>query len=166
MPDLFIPKNLQESNDVPTVSSYLEDGNDFLISGSYNDAKNSFEKVIGLNHQSFDAWLGRGYALEGLTRYQSALESYEKAIVLSKNQEYAWAAYAGRGRVSLELQLYQVAERAFEKSIELFDGVGSGTNEDLINIYTGLLQAKQNLGDEFGAAAAEDMVKELNIGYN
>ena len=51
MPDLFIPKNLQESNDVPTVSSYLEDGNDFLLSGSFNDAKRSFEKAIELNHQ-------------------------------------------------------------------------------------------------------------------
>lgn len=162
MPDLFIPKNLtDESKEIPTVSSYVQNGNDLLAGGSFDAAKKSFEGAIGLNSLSFDAWLGRGYALEGLKRYQSALESYEKAIELSRNKELAWAAYAGKGRVSSELQQYPVAKDVLEKSIDLFNSPKSGTTEDLVSLYEELAKVKQNLGDEAGASAALKKAEEL-----
>jgi tetratricopeptide (TPR) repeat protein len=167
LPDLFIPKiQTGESEEIHTVSSYVQDGNDLLASGSFDAAKRSFEGAIGLNSRSFDAWLGKGYALEGLKRYQSALESYEKAIDLSKNKVLAWAAYAGKGRTSFELQQYQVAGDAISKSIDMFDRSKSGTTEDLINLYLGLAKAKEKLGEEADASYAHKMADELKTEYN
>lgn len=162
LPDFYYPRNLTgESEESPSVSSAIQKGNDLLASGSFTEAKKSFEDAIGMNSRSFKAWLGRGYALEGLKRYQSAHDSYDTAISLSGNQEAAWAAYAGKGRVAFELHQYQVAETALEKSIEKFADTESGTPEELIDLYLVLAETKEKRGDESGAIAALRMGEDL-----
>lgn len=162
LPDFYYPRNVtSERDEIPTVSSAVNEGNDLLAAGSFNEAKKSFEEAIGLNFRSFDAWLGRGYALEGLKRFLSALESYDKAIALSGTKDSAWAAYAGKGRISLELHQYEDAEKAFEISIEKLNSSESGTTEELIDLYIGLAEAKENLGDEYGASVALREAEEL-----
>jgi len=166
LPDLFIPKNLTgKSEEIPTVTSYVQEGNDLLASSSFEAAKESFDGAIVLNSRSFDAWLGKGYALEGLKRYQSALESYEKAIGLSNNKVRAWVAYAGKGRALLELQQFQAAGDAFAKSISMFDRSKSGTVEELSDLYRDLAKAKAKIGDEVEASYAQRMADELMPGY-
>lgn len=165
LPDLFIPKNLTgDSEEIPTVTSYVQQGNDLLDSNSFEAAKTQFDGAIGLNSRSFDAWLGKGYALEGLKRYQSALESYEKAIELSNNKIRAWAAYAGKGRALFELQQYQTAGDAYEKSISMFDRSKSGTTEELSVLYRELAEVKAKVGDEAEASYAQRMADELKPG--
>jgi tetratricopeptide (TPR) repeat protein len=149
LPDFFIPRNLtdEEEEVVPTVSSYVATGNNHLAGGAYNEAKQSFEGAIGLNINSFDAWLGRGHALEGLKRYQSAEESFDKAIRLCRNKDLAWAAYAGKGRVLLELYQYEESVKAYKKAITEFLSVDKGSRDDLINLYLGLAKAEEKVGN-------------------
>jgi tetratricopeptide (TPR) repeat protein len=165
-PDIFIPKNLSgQSEPVPTVTSYVDEGNDLLASSSFEAAKRSFDGAIGLNPRSFDAWIGKGSALEGLKRYQSALDSYDEAIGLSHNKVKAWAAYAGKARILYELQQYQAAGDAYAKAISMFDRSKSGTHEEFMNLYLGLAKAKEAVGDEAEASYARGMADELGAGY-
>ncbi len=149
LPDFYYPRNISEVHeDLPTVTGSIASGNDMLAGGSYLDAKTQFEKAIAINSRSYEAWLGRGYALEGLKRYQSALESYEKAILYSTNKESAWAAYAGKGRTLLALNQYELAEKAFENSIQKLEQTGVGYNEELVDLYSGLAGIQERKGAE------------------
>lgn len=147
LPDFFFPRDEDsESKELPTVTSHVKAGNDLLAGGAFLDAKRSFESAIALNPSSYEAWIGRGFAMEGLDRYQSALESYEKAISLSARKETAWAAYAGKGRMSLNLNQYADAEHAFERAITLFDQDPLGTSDDYQQLTEGLAEAKAKIG--------------------
>jgi len=149
LPDFFYPRNISEvHDDLPTVTGSIASGNDMLAGGSYLDAKAQFEKAITINSRSYEAWLGRGYALEGLKRYQSALESYEKAILYSTNKESAWAAYAGKARSLLALNQYDAAEKAFESSIQKLEQTGMGYNEGLVDLYSALAGIQERKGSE------------------
>lgn len=148
LPDITyprIPTNLEDIK--PDVSSLISQGDRFLASGSYADAKNVFEEAINLDSDSFDAWLGRGQALEALNRTLSAEDSYTKAISLSDNAANVWAAYAGKGRTLSAQNRYQDAVKAFNRALSLF-GDGIGSTDDLTKIYTGLAFAQQKLGNQ------------------
>lgn len=147
LPDFFFPRDEDsESKELPTVTSHVKTGNDLLAGGAYLDAKKSFESAIALNPNSYEAWIGRGFAMEGLARDQSALESYEKAISLSARKETAWASYAGKGRMSLNLNQYADAEHAFERAITLFDQDPLGTSDDYQQLTEGLAEAQAKQG--------------------
>lgn len=147
LPDFYYPKNVTDGNkENQAISELIIEGNNLLNTDSFHEAKNKFEEVIERDPDSFDAWLGRGHALVGVKRYQSALESYEKAIVLSGNEESAWSAYAGKGSVSFELHQYQQAKEAFEQSIDLVKRSKSNKTEVMINLTTDLSKAMENLG--------------------
>lgn len=142
LPDFFFPRDENSETELPTVTSHVTAGNGLLAGGAYLDAKKSFESAIALNPNSYEAWIGRGYAMEGLGRDQSALESYEKAISLSARKETAWAAYAGKARMSLNLQQYTNAVHAFERAIALFDQDPKGTLDEYQHLTDGLATAK------------------------
>jgi len=151
LPDFYYPRNISGSGDeTPMVSSSLNKGNKLLSSDSFIEAKQYFEEAIRLNPRSFDAWLGRGYALERSKRYQSAVESFQNAISLSGNEESAWAAYAGLGRVSLALGQYQTAEQAFQTAIKMMEEMGYTDTSDMQSLYDELAEARQKQGEEFG----------------
>jgi tetratricopeptide (TPR) repeat protein len=151
LPDFYYPKNISGSDShIPPISSSINKGNELLSSDSFLEAKQHFEEAIRLNPRSFDAWLGRGYALEQSKRYQSAVDSYQTAISLSGNEESPWAAYAGLGRVSLTLGQYKTAEQAFQTAIEMIEEMGSADATDMQNLYDELAEARQKQGEEFG----------------
>jgi tetratricopeptide (TPR) repeat protein len=156
-PDFYTPSNKSTTEVIiPSVSSYLTAGNNLLIAGSYSDAKHDFESAIGLKPDSYEAWLGRGMALEGMKRYQTAIDSYEKAISLSESETGAWVAYAGKGRVLIHLQKYEDAVKAFETAIDEFSRSGSLDIEDLVHMYEKLASAQEMLGN---TSAAEDAAR-------
>ena len=162
IPDSYIPKNVTSNGEEkPTLKSYINSGNTLLVSGSFAEAKQSFENAITLNPESFDAWTGRGMALEGLKRYQTALDSYERAIGFSDSKSNVWLAYAGKGRVSYKLQDYLTASKALETAIDEFAGSGESNIEDLISMYEKLAEAKQKLGEEDAAADAMKKAQDL-----
>ena len=162
LPEYIYPKNINATKEVkPTTSSYISNGNSLLTGGSYAEAKQNYESAIKLSPQSFDAWVGRGYALEGLKRSQTALDSYEKAIGFSASTKYAWTAQAGKGRMMSILQRYDDAAEAFRAAIDAFEGPGAGTPEELIKIYLELAEAAQKSGDTEGSSAALSKAEEL-----
>jgi tetratricopeptide (TPR) repeat protein len=164
MPAFYIPKNTtgQTGEVRPTAGSHISEGNNLLISGSYADAKRSFENAINLKPESFDAWTGRGMALEGLKRYQTALDSYEKAISFSDpDEDAAWIAYAGKGRVCYHLADYKTALNAIEEAIERFAGSGESNIDDLIHLYEKLADIEEKLGNEAAASDAREKAGDL-----
>lgn len=161
-PDFYKPSNTSTTEVIiPSVSSYLTAGHNLLIAGSYADAKRDFESAIGLKPDSFEAWLGRGMALEGLQRYQTALDSYEKAISLSESEAGAWVAYAGKGRILIHMQKYSQAVEALQTAIDEFTLSGSLNIEDLIHMYEKLAVAEEKQGNITAAAEATEKAQSL-----
>ncbi|MDD1729014.1 MAG: tetratricopeptide repeat protein [Methanospirillum sp.] len=152
LPDYYYPRDTTGvDEESPAFSSAISKGNELIAGGSYIEAKGQFEEAIGLNPRSYEAWLGRGLALEKSKRIQTALESYQHAITLPDIWESAWAAYAGIGRTSLVLGRYQSAQEAFKEAIGLVkDGISSD-QAALPDLYDGLAEAQQKLGDYSGS---------------
>jgi len=151
LPDFYYPRNISGTDyEIPTVSSSIAKGNNLLASESYLEAKRQFEEAIRLKSNSFDAWLGLGYALEGSKRYQSAVDSYKTAISLSGGKESAWEAYAGLGRVSLALGQYQAAQQAFQTAIGMGEDMGYADTEKMQDLYEKLADVREKMGSGFG----------------
>lgn len=162
LPEYYLPRNTTgEQVNVPTASSYISSGNNLLVSGSFADAKLAFENAVQLKPGSYDAWVGRGLALEGLKRYQTAIDSYEKAIGFAPDDGSSWIAYGGKGRVSLELNKYQDASDALERAIDEYARSGASNMDDLSSLYSHLAEAKNKLGLNAEATAAKEKVQTL-----
>jgi tetratricopeptide (TPR) repeat protein len=54
----------------------------------YNEAIKTFDKIIELNSDYFEAWTGKGEVYEAMERFDDAKTCYEKAIALGENK---WA---------------------------------------------------------------------------
>ena len=145
----------------PFTTNYVNIGKDYLAAGSYIDAKTAFDTAIGREPELFDAWLGRAYALEGLKRYQAAVESYDTAIQVSKSHKNSYYAYAGKGRSSLETQKFQDAYDACTVGIETYHQVKAENTDELKNMYSVLADAADHLGLATEAADARQMAEEL-----
>lgn len=155
LPEFFYPEDINVTKvEEPDPASYVAYGNSLLEAGSFAEAKQNFETAIGLAPDSFDAWLGRGYALEGLNRTQTALDSYEKAIGFSNVSDYDWAAFAGKGRALLVLQRNADAVGAFRSAGAALESQKTGTSEEQISVYLGLAEAAQKSGDLEESSAA------------
>jgi len=165
MPDYYLPPNT--TNDevrVPTYSTYISTGNKLLTSGSYAEAKSAFENGIQKNPESFDGWIGRGLALEGLNRSLTSIESYEKAISYAPDDGSSWVAHAGKGRVLLEMNRYQEAVDSLEAAINEYTRSGSSNLDDLVSIYNHLAEAKNRLGLKDEAEEAKNKATNLKSG--
>lgn len=117
------------SNDPENVTAWYSKGYAFYKwgkasknSSKYEEAIQSFEKVIELN-QSFvgaypnrNAWSLKGDALFALNRTNGALKSYEKAIELNPNDESSWV---GEGKAYRMLCMNDEAAKAYDKAIAL-----------------------------------------------
>lgn len=138
----------------PTYKEYLKDGWGYIEAQNYADAKTSFEKAINLNQTSYDAWYGKGLALENLKRYLSAIESYNKAISNSKKAGDSWEVYAGLGRTYLATNQYEKSKEAFNSAITLYEKARAHNSDELSEIYSNLAQVLEKLGDTQGAKDA------------
>jgi len=165
LPDYYLPPNT--TNDqvrAPTATSHLTNGNKLLTSGSFAEAKIAFENAIEVKPESYDAWVGRGLALEGLNRDMTAIESYEKAISYAPNDGSSWVAHGGKGRVLLNLNKYQEADDSFETAIEEYARSGSSNMDDLTSLYNHLAETKTKLGLVDEATAAKEKAGTLKAG--
>ncbi|MDD1728901.1 MAG: tetratricopeptide repeat protein [Methanospirillum sp.] len=162
MPDYYLPPNTTSDEvRVPTATSYINSGNTLLTSGSFAEAKGAFENAINMKSDTYDAWVGRALALEGLKRYQTSEESYRKAISLAAADGSAWVAHAGVGRVLIELKKYEDAAASLETAIDEYAKSGSTNIDDLASIYNHLAEAKNKLGLADEAAAAKEKASSL-----
>ena len=159
-PKLFRGAEL-EVNMSQFTTNYLNNGKDYLVAGSFNDAKSSFDTAIGRDPESYDAWLGRAYSLEKLNRYQTAVESYDTAIKFAKLNKNRYLAYAGKGRSALETQNYQGAADAFERSISEYQSYTLNNLTEMSYLYEGLADARVNLGEQTEAVEAKKKAEDL-----
>ena len=84
--------------------------------GWYEDALESFGKVLSVRQDDPLAWFGKGQALASMGRYQEALEPFDKAIGYDKGFHDAWNK---KGAVLAGLGHYQDAIEAFDTGLSL-----------------------------------------------
>lgn len=51
-----------------------------MMQGIYAEAISSFDRLVKINPNNYDAWFNRGFILGKLGRYKEAINSYHKAI--------------------------------------------------------------------------------------
>ncbi|HWQ68231.1 MAG TPA: tetratricopeptide repeat protein [Methanospirillum sp.] len=141
--------------------SYVNTGKELLAASSFADARLYFEEATTFEPLAFEAWCGRGYALEGLMRYQTALSSYDYAISYAKESKYAWVPYAGKARSLLETQQYQKATTAYNLAITKYTDSGADASSDLGNLYAGLAESYQKQGNTEKEAEALKKAEEF-----
>ncbi|NLV25889.1 MAG: tetratricopeptide repeat protein [Methanomicrobiales archaeon] len=132
---------------VPTYQNYVTEGWAYLEAGSYRDAGKSFEKAINLNSTSYDAWYGKGLALENQKRYLSAIDSYTRSLSYSKKPETSWGPNAGLGRSYLLVQQYEKARDVLTLAISQYEQAEELLPEELASMYRNLAKALEVLGE-------------------
>jgi len=95
---------------------YYNRGIEFYFKGKYEEALESFNKVIELKPDFAKAWFNKSVILGKLARYNEALEACDKAIQLSPDFAEAWN---NKGAILGELGKYKEALEAINKAIEL-----------------------------------------------
>ncbi len=85
---------------------FFKAGEDFMITGNYEDAVDQFSKAIELDPDYTNAYLARAEAYEKLNKLQDAYDDYNRAFVfLPKEEEVAYHL----GKLSNELGEYERA---------------------------------------------------------
>ncbi len=130
----------------PTYANYIDEGNTALSGGAYREAIKAYESAIAIKPKSFDGWLGKAQALEGLKRYQSAIDAYDTALGYRSTSEGVWMAYGGKARCSLELNQFKEAIGLFEKAITSYENSGADDEEAYQALLDGLDEANSQYG--------------------
>ncbi len=112
----------------------------------YSEALNTYEKAIQINPDSaWQAWLGRGQALDKLGKNQEALESFDRVLSFNPAASQAWQ---GKADIYLELQQYSAAQKALDKLLTF--------QQNDAKIWYKKGWSLQNLEDYEGAVKAYD----------
>jgi tetratricopeptide (TPR) repeat protein len=90
--------------------------NSFLQQQEYQAALNTYNEVLEINGNYYQAWTNRGYALAGLKQYDKMLQSCISATVIQPKADYAWNC---QGEALLNLERYEQAVLAFDKAIAI-----------------------------------------------
>ena len=107
-----------------STEGWLEQGNELIANGSYEEAVSAFDKVIQTDPNNKIAWLNEGAALTRLNKTDEALKAYQEALeitnkTLEANPQDAMA-WSEKG-----LLLHNVGD--YEGAVEAFD---NATNID------------------------------------
>lgn len=106
----------------PSVSAsadevrYMEQGRYYRQEGRYKEARQAFEKAIGLNPGNDKAYLGLGWCYEKEGRFSEALDSFKKVIQMNPEEE---DAYLELGWLYTGQKKYAEAKEAFEMALQL-----------------------------------------------
>ncbi|MEG4214978.1 tetratricopeptide repeat protein [Microcoleus sp. Pol14C6] len=82
----------------------------------YDEALESYDRVIELDANDQSAWALRGGVLYNLKRYEEALVSFDRALELDDNEPWDWAS---RGDVLDNLKRYEEALESYDRALEL-----------------------------------------------
>jgi len=132
---------------------WFNEASDFLESGKYEDALESFDNVLAINESFEEAWEGKAEALMQLERYEDAIDAYDNAIKINLNNTDTWCK---KGLCLHFLDRYDEAIKAFNKSLEIdsknddawfFKGVSlfeSGRNDEALKCLEEYIRIKPN----------------------
>lgn len=99
------------------AEAWLNQGNEQLMAGDFEDAIVSFDKVIEIKPDYHEAWNNRGLALGNLGRFEEVIASYDKALEIKHDDHITWN---GRGITLCDhLQRYPEAIASFNKAIKI-----------------------------------------------
>jgi tetratricopeptide (TPR) repeat protein len=101
-----------------TARGLFLEGNALLNQGSYPEALATYDRLLKMDSNYYQAWTNRGYALANLKEYEKMLESCSSATIIQPQDVYAWNC---QGEALLNLKEPQRALSAFEKAILLDD---------------------------------------------
>ena len=89
---------------------------EFSNAGKFEEALVSYENVIAIQPDDYQAWNNRGVALLNLGRFSEAITSYDKAIEIQPNIYQAWI---NRGNALTNLEQFSEALISHNKAIEI-----------------------------------------------
>ncbi len=99
-----------------TAEWHLEQGNNFLQQGRYDEAIEEYTEAIRLDPQYALAYHNRGFAYDDLGQLERAIQDYDEAIRLNPQ----WAeAYNNRGWTYEEMGQYELAIEDYTEAIRL-----------------------------------------------
>ncbi len=98
------------------VNQLYKKANTFYDLKQYENAIESYEKVVEIQPDFSQAWNGLGKTFYEIKRYKEASEAYNSAIKLENNNKQAWK---GRGFSLYKLSKYEDAISSFNKAITL-----------------------------------------------
>ncbi len=147
------------------------------IIGLYRDAEDAFKRLIALDGQSLDAYLGLGNVMVATRRYDDALNNFEEAARIAPTDN---RGHNGAG-VALDLMgQHDVAQERYINGIELApDNLPLRSNlglslalvgdydaaieilEELVTSPGNSAQTRQNLALVYGLAGDEDRAAEI-----
>ena len=111
--DVIMAQELFSSD---TKSSLMSEGINAYKRGEYEKALDKFNKVVEINTDYYDAWIGIGNSLFNLGRFDDAISAFSKATQIDPDKFEAWN---NKGLLSLRLRKYPEAIEAFSHAIKI-----------------------------------------------
>ncbi|MGF1479880.1 MAG: tetratricopeptide repeat protein [Cyanophyceae cyanobacterium] len=98
------------------IDSLFTAGNRHISAGNYEAALASYQELLKIDANYYQAWTNRGYALAGLQQYRQMLNSCKTATLIEPEATYAWNC---QGEAHHNLAQYQEAVTAFDRATAL-----------------------------------------------
>ena len=95
---------LSQSGGKSSIAKQLDIGNRFLTELDYENAIASFNEVINIDPNNYEALMGLAKAYEGMEDYQNAFRYYNMATVINRQSE---ESYIGAVRTGMIMGYYQ-----------------------------------------------------------
>lgn len=104
-----------------TANSWYHKGVDLYYKhGKFQEALQSFDRVLEIEPDHAGAWNGRGICLKELGRYEEAIQCFNKVIAINPSDE---EVYYNRGEALEKLGKNNGNLKLFEEAIKSFDAV-------------------------------------------
>jgi tetratricopeptide (TPR) repeat protein len=99
-----------------TFSLRFLEGLNLLKAEKNLEALELFDAVLAEDESDVNAWIGRGFSLDRLGRYEDAISSFDRAISIKPDNYLAWI---GRGIPLDRLGRYEDAISSFDRAISI-----------------------------------------------
>ena len=104
--------------------------------------------------EDVDTWFSRGVASEKISKYEEAIQAYDKALEINPKFFYAWD---GKGNILSKMGRYEEAIHSYYKALEI--------NPEYANSWDGRGDVLSKLGRYIEAIQSYDKALEINPGY-
>jgi adenylate cyclase len=128
-----------------------------LFVGDYETAIEFGDRAVACNPNDARAWRRRGWTYRIASRYEEAIQSFERSIRLSPLDPTLHIALAGIGHSLIELRRFDEAVAIFKKALR--------QNQSFSPTYRGLASALAHLGRDAEAREAAARLLEVDPNF-